>query len=68
VQAGASRGKVADGITHGGFQQWVKNGTSQASKAGITATPTVKIDGKSVEGASVADLATQVERAVDQGS
>lgn len=68
VQAGASRGKVSDPIVNGDFEQWVKNGTSRASKAGVTQTPTVKIDGKQVQGTTVADLAAQVERAVDQAS
>jgi protein-disulfide isomerase len=68
VQAGASRSKASDGISNGTFDQWVKNGTSQASKAGVTATPTIKVNGKELPGPTVGELAQQVEQAVASGS
>jgi protein-disulfide isomerase len=68
VQAGASRSKVSDDISNLTFEQWVKNGTSQASKDGVTGTPTVKVNGKELPGPSVAELSQQLEQAVAAGS
>ena len=68
VQAGASRSKASDGISNRTFEQWVKNGTNQASKSGVTATPTVKVNGKELSGPSVNELAQQLEQAIASGS
>ena len=68
VQAGASRSKVSDDISNLAYEQWVKNGTSQASKDGVTGTPTVKVDGKELPGPTVAELSQQLEQKVAAGS
>jgi protein-disulfide isomerase len=67
VQAGVPRSKASDGISNRTFEQWVKNGTSQASKAHVTATPTVKVNGKELPGPTVNELAQQVEQAIAAG-
>ena len=68
VQAGASRSAVAAGVAKRSFEPWVANGTDQASKDGVTATPTVKIDGKTVKFNRIDDLVAAVEKAVGTGS
>jgi protein-disulfide isomerase len=67
VQAGANRKDVQKGIDGLEFQQWVKNVTDQASRAGVNATPTVRINGKTVEATTTADLVTKVEQAIAAG-
>jgi protein-disulfide isomerase len=67
VQAGANRKDVQKGIDGLEFQQWVKNVTDQASRAGVNATPTVRINGKTVEATTTADLVTEVEQAIAAG-
>ncbi len=47
VKAGADEDAVRGPIEDRVFQQWVENATEQASKDGVTGTPTVLIDGKS---------------------
>ena len=44
------------------------NGTDQASKDGVSSTPTVKIDGKTVKFNRIDDLVAAVEKAVGTGS
>jgi protein-disulfide isomerase len=68
VQAGANRADVKKGIDDLAFEQWVKNVTDQASRDGVNATPTVRIDGKTVEANTTDDLVAKVEQAVDAGS
>ena len=64
VQAGATKSAVQPGIKNRSFEQWVKNVTDQASKDGVNATPTVKIDGRTVAYQTVDELAAKVEKAV----
>jgi protein-disulfide isomerase len=45
-QAGATGTKVSDDIKNLTYGDWVKKATEQASKDGVTGTPTVIIDGK----------------------
>ena len=47
VKAGADEDAVRGPIEDRVFQQWVENATEQASKDGVTGTPTVLINGKS---------------------
>jgi protein-disulfide isomerase len=68
VQAGVPRSKASDGISNSTYVQWVKNGTSQASKAGVTGTPTIKVNGKELPGPTVGELTQQLEQAVASGS
>ena len=64
VQAGAPRATVSRAIEARTFEQWVDNGTEQASKDGVNATPTVQVDGKTVTYTTIDELAAEVERAV----
>src|SRR3954465_14019376 len=68
VQAGANRADVKKGIDDLAFEQWVKNVTDQASRDGVNATPTVRIDGKTVEANTTDDLVAKVEQAIAAGS
>jgi protein-disulfide isomerase len=67
VQAGAQRSAVSGGISGQRYATWVENGTNQASQDGVSATPTVKINGRTLPPASTAALAAQIERAVAKG-
>jgi protein-disulfide isomerase len=64
VQAGAPSATVSRAIEARTFEQWVDNGTEQASKDGVNATPTVQVDGKTVTYTTIDELAAEVERAV----
>jgi protein-disulfide isomerase len=48
VEAGAKRADVTPGIEDDIYHQWVINTADEMSKAGVTGTPTVFIDGKVV--------------------
>jgi protein-disulfide isomerase len=48
-QAGASGNAVESAIHDRTYGDWVKEVTDQASKDGVTGTPTVKVDGKTLE-------------------
>src|SRR3954466_12135903 len=67
VRAGANQADVEKGIDNLEFGQWVKNVTDQASRAGVNPPPTVRVDGKTVEAATTADLVAKVEQAVAAG-
>jgi hypothetical protein len=45
----------------------VDNGTSQASKDGVTSTPTVQVNGKTVRFTTIDQLVGKVERAIAAG-
>jgi protein-disulfide isomerase len=64
VQAGATQSAVEPGIKDQTYKQWVDNVNDQASKSGVTSTPTVRIDGKTVSFETVDQLVAKVERAV----
>jgi protein-disulfide isomerase len=66
VQAGATRSAVTSGISDQSYKTWVERGTDQASKDGVNATPTVKIDGKAVEG-SIGEIAAEIDQAAAGG-
>ncbi len=68
AQAGAQRSQVTSGIKDLAFQQWVKNVTDNASKNGVRATPTVKVDGRTIQSQSIGDLVAKVEKAIAAGS
>ena len=67
VQAGATRSAVEDGIKNGKFDNWVVKGTDAASKAHVTGTPTVRVNGKDLPVNSAQDLVAQVQKVVDAG-
>ena len=68
VEAGAARGPVEAGIKDRTFEQWVDDGTEQASKDKVNQTPTVKIDGKTLESSTIDGLVSELEKAVADGS
>ena len=68
VEAGADESAVRGPIEDGVFEQWVANGTDAASKAGIAQTPTVQVDGDTIDYTTTDDLVAALRAAVaDQG-
>ena len=67
VRAGATRPAVSSGISDRTFEQWVANVGDRASKDGVGSTPTVRIDGRTVEFTTTDELVAAVQRAVDAG-
>jgi protein-disulfide isomerase len=59
VEAGATEGDVRPGIEDRTFEGWVDAAGEAASKAGISSTPSVFVDGKKIEGdgLTIADVA-----------
>ncbi len=68
VEAGAPRGAVEAGIKDRTFEQWVDDGTEQASKDKVNQTPTVKVDGKTLGSSTIDGLVSELEKAVADGS
>ncbi len=60
VEAGADESAVTSGIEDLAFEQWVANGTEQASKDGVVSTPTVELDGDPVPGETLGDMAANL--------
>ncbi|QLQ11120.1 MAG: thioredoxin domain-containing protein [Nocardioidaceae bacterium] len=67
VEAGADRDTISAAIEDRAFGQWVVNATDQASKDGVTGTPTVEIDGERAEG-SIAEVAAAMKAAIEAAS
>ena len=67
VQAGADRSTVSAAIRDRTYEQWVNNGTDKASKNGVTSTPTVKVNGKTVKFTTINDLVAKVNSVVAAG-
>ncbi|HEX6517586.1 MAG TPA: thioredoxin domain-containing protein [Nocardioidaceae bacterium] len=65
VKAGADRGEVEGPIDSLKYQQWVVNATDAASKAGVTGTPTVAVDGKFLPSLSTDQLVAAVQQRID---
>jgi protein-disulfide isomerase len=61
VEAGASEEAVTAGIEEGAFEGWVDNATGAASEAGVNGTPTVLLDGEPVPGATIDEVAANLE-------
>ena len=64
VQAGATTRAVQPANTTATYELWVQNVNDQASKAGVNQTPTVQIDGRTLEPKTIAGLVAAVEKAV----
>ncbi len=67
VAAGADSAEVEKGILNGSFAQWVVNATDDASKRGVTGTPTVFVNGEQVGGSTVEEMANNVESLIAAG-
>jgi protein-disulfide isomerase len=67
VQAGANKDDVSGPIRSVRYEQWVKNATDDASKLGVTSTPTVLVDGKKLEFSTIPELLDQLTSAIDAG-
>jgi protein-disulfide isomerase len=66
VRAGAPRAAISAAVSHGSFDQWVVNATDAMSKAGVTGTPTVFVDGHRLpENLSTTALSTSLKRQID---
>jgi protein-disulfide isomerase len=63
VQAGADTGTAAADIRERTYGDWVRKATDQASKDGVTSTPTVVVDGKALTDLSAAGLTAAVQAA-----
>jgi protein-disulfide isomerase len=63
AEAGATGGSVATDIKNLTYGDWVKQVTDQASKDGVTGTPTVFVDGKKLADLSPAALTAAVDAA-----
>ncbi|WP_052336383.1 DsbA family protein [Nocardioides alkalitolerans] len=64
VAAGAEESAVRPGIEDLSFGDWVSNATIAAEDNDVTGTPTVLVDGESIGGQTVADLADNIFSAV----
>lgn len=67
VAAGATESQVAAAIEDGRFEQWVVNSTDVANKDGVQQTPTVMVDGETVEYATTDELTAALEQAIQAG-
>lgn len=67
VDAGATETKVEAGIKTDDFRQWILNGADDASKRGVSGTPSVFVDGEPVSGNSIDEMASNVEDLVESG-
>jgi protein-disulfide isomerase len=67
VEAGAQQSAVRSGIERLQFEGWVEKVTDEASKDEVGTTPTVKVDGETVDFTTTQGLVEDVEKAVDAG-
>jgi len=67
VQAGATRAAVSAGISDRTFEQWVGDVGDRAATDGVSSTPTVRVDGRTVKDTTTDELVAEVQKAVDAG-
>jgi protein-disulfide isomerase len=67
VQAGAKESDVRAGVRDETYKGWVGKVTDQASKDGVTATPTVLVNGKKLAAQGSDALVAAIQAAVDKG-
>jgi protein-disulfide isomerase len=65
VEAGATEATVRGPIEERAFEGWVVNATDAANKDGIVSTPTVQVDGETLESTTIDDLVSELKKAVD---
>ncbi len=66
AQAGATGDDVADSITGLRFEDWTREVTDAASRAGVTGTPTVLVDGEVLENPTAEQLTAAVSAAAGE--
>jgi len=64
VEAGADRAAVQGPIENRKFEQWVENASDDANQRGVMSTPTVLVDGETVEFKSTDELLVNLRSAV----
>ncbi len=64
VEAGADEASVRGPIEDRAFEQWVANATDAASQAGVAQTPTVQVDGETLDYNTTEDLVAALRAAV----
>jgi protein-disulfide isomerase len=67
VAAGADEDEVSGPIRRRAFRQWVTNATDAASRAGISSTPTVMVDGKPLPQAQIPETVQEMKDAIERG-
>jgi protein-disulfide isomerase len=66
IAAGADADAVEKPIRDLAFEQWVKNATDAASRAKVTGTPTVVVDGKRLPQAGTDETLTGLRAAIEE--
>jgi protein-disulfide isomerase len=64
VQAGADKATITKDVNEQTYQGWTVRVTEDSSKAGISSTPTVLVNGKSVASPDAATMKSTVEAAI----
>ena len=67
VEAGATADEVSGPIRKRAFRRWVANATDAASKAGVSSTPTIKVDGKQLPQVAAQQAVQALQQAIERG-
>ncbi|RYU13036.1 DsbA family protein [Nocardioides iriomotensis] len=65
VESGAAEATVRAPIEDRAFEGWVVNATDAANKDGVSSTPTVQVDGTTLEYTTTDELVTELQKAVE---
>ncbi len=66
VAAGATESEVSGPIRGRAFRQWVTNATDAASKAGVSSTPTVKVNGEELPPADAPQAVAALQQRIEK--
>jgi protein-disulfide isomerase len=64
VESGVDESAVRGPIEDRAFEQWVVNATDAANKEGVSSTPTVQVDGETLDYTAIDELVSGLEQAV----
>ncbi len=64
VESGAEESAVRGPIEDRAFEQWVVNATDAANKEGVSSTPTVQVNGETLDYTAIPELVSALEQAV----
>ncbi len=68
VEAGADEAAIRPAIEDLAFEDWVSQATEEAAEAGVTATPTILVDGEPfTDGQTVEELSDNLVSTIEQG-